>query len=637
MTLFRIYPDLLYLLPVNTHNTRDLTDILACHPDIRFVSFVGIDLAGNDTDEKIPISNFLDNLHGYLNGHVVQTDGSSVVLPGIATLNDGRVDFEPDKDVVWYVDYNYEHIDPISERPVGTLRIPSFLVHNGEKVCSRSILKRCVDRFSSVIMNILQHNPALCRDLEIKFVDIDRIELIVATELEFWVSSPDEQINTQLLTMSESLKEQYWKRTKGVVRTALEQVVMLLELYGFEPEMAHKEVGGVKAHLTGKGEFHNIMEQLEVDWHYANALQSGDYELIARIFIKEIFRMHGLDVSFSAKPLQGVAGSGEHTHVNAVAFLKDGRKVNLFSPADPQKDFLGVIGWGALMGFMKHYQLINPFISVTTDAFNRLQPGFEAPTHPVVSLGKDIETPSRNRTVLVGLIRNTDSMVQTRFEIRSPNPHSNTYLCLAATYQCMLDGIEYAVQSGRTAQELEAEFCKPYGVEGEYLEKDRLYRSEEDIFINYSADERDRLFGVPPSTVYDSLRTLLRDDYLVPVLCAGKVFSDSLIASYAHAMLDRWQTELAERIIPDNLNSIRMISPLHDVSNEYDQGLWKEIDKLRNQLAKDTADYVSIFKEIRMAIDAKNLRELSRLQQLMSTLQTELLTLYSEYCQNQID
>jgi glutamine synthetase len=334
MTQFRIYPDLLYLLPVITHNTKDLTEILACHPEIRFVSFVGIDLAGNDTDEKIPIADFLDNLHGYLNGHVVQTDGSSVVLPGIATLNDGRVDFEPDKDVIWYVDYNYEHLDPTNGNPVGTLRIPSFLVHNSEKVCSRSILRRCVDRFSQVLMSLLNQDASLCKDFGMTCEEIDRIELIVATELEFWVSSPDEQINTQLLTISESLKEQYWKRTKGVVRTALEQVVMMLELYGFEPEMAHKEVGGVKAHLSGKGEFHNIMEQLEVDWHYANALQAADYELMARISIKEIFRLHGLDVSFSAKPLHGVAGSGEHTHVNAVAFLKDGRKVNLFSPAE---------------------------------------------------------------------------------------------------------------------------------------------------------------------------------------------------------------------------------------------------------------------------------------------------------------
>ena len=636
MTPFRIYPDLLYLIQVDAHNTSDIKQILSDHPEIRFVSLVGIDLAGNDTDEKIPISNFLDDLYGYLNGHVVQTDGSSVVLPGIATLNDGRVDFEPDRDVIWYVDYNYEHPDPLNGKPIGTLRIPSFLVHNGEKVCSRSILKRCVDRFSTEMLKLLKNYPRLCEGYNFEYSEVDRIEIIVATELEFWVSSPDEIINTQLLSMSESLKEQYWKRTKGVVRTALEQVILLLELYGFEPEMAHKEVGGVKAHLSGKGEFHNIMEQLEVDWHYSNALQASDYELIARIFIKEIFRMHGLDVSFSAKPLQGVAGSGEHTHVNAVAYLRSGRKVNLFSPEDTRKDFLGIIGWGALMGFMKHYSLINPFISVTTDAFLRLQPGYEAPTHPVVSLGKDIDTPSRNRTVLIGLIRNTDSPMQTRFEIRSPNPHTNTYLCLAAAYQCMLEGIEFSVQSGRSAQDLESEFCKPFGTEGQYLEKNRLYRSEDDIFVRYSSDERDKLFGAPPSTVYESLRSLLRDDYLIPVLCAGGVFSDGLLASYAHAMLDRWQTELSERIIPDNLAQIRLVVACHDSSSEYDEALWKEVEKIRNRLAKDTANYVSIYKEIRMAIDAKNLRELSRLQQLMNSLQTELLTLYSEYRQNQL-
>ena len=636
MMNFRIYPNLLYLLPPKTHNIQDLEQALNAHPEIKFVSFVGIDLAGNDTDEKIPISNFIDNLQGYLSGCVVQTDGSSVELPGIATLNDGRVDFEPDLNVMWFIDYNYEHLDPDTNLPIGTLRIPSFLIHNGDKVCSRSILKRCADRFAAELERYIRENPSIPEELGFSVDELDRIELTTATELEFWVSSPEEKINTRVLSTSQSLKEQYWKRTKGVVRTALEQSVMLLELYGFEPEMGHKEVGGVKAHLSDAGDFHNIMEQLEIDWHYSNALQAADYELLARIFIKEIFRMHGLEVSFCAKPLPGVAGSGEHTHVNAVAYLKDGHKVNLFSPKDMTKDFLGVIGWGALMGFMKHYSLINPFISVTTDAFLRLQPGFEAPTHAVASIGKDIHTPSRNRSVLLGLIRNSESAVQTRFEIRSPNPHTNTYLFLSAAYQCMLDGIEYAVKSGHTASELEKEFCKGYGEESEYLEKDRVYRCEEDIFTSYSSEERDRLFGTPPATVYDSLRCLLHDDDLIPILCAGDVFSDKLISSYAHAMLDRWQMELSERIIPTNLSQIRNVVPFHDPTSSYDVALWKEIDTIRNHLAKDTSEHVSIFKEIRLAIDAKNLRELSKLQQQMNSLMNKMTTLYADYGANQL-
>jgi glutamine synthetase len=636
MVEFKVNPDLLYVLPVETHTAEELIRILGNHPEVQFVSFVGIDLAGNDTDEKIPISLFLDSIDDYLNGCMVQTDGSSVVLPGIATLNDGRVDFEADKDVVWFIDYNYEHIHIKTGKPVGTLRIPSFLIHNNLKVCSRSILKRACQHFAEETKKVLSNKPELCETWGIHANDIDHVELLSATELEFWVSSPDEKISAARLTVSESLKEQYWKRTKGVVRTALEQVILLLELYGFQPEMAHKEVGGVKAHLSGQGDFHNIMEQLEVDWRYAEALQSADYEINARIMIKEVFRMHGLDVSFSAKPLSGVAGSGEHTHINAVAYLKNGKKVNLFSPKDMNKDFLSLFGWGALFGFMKHYSLVNPFISVTNDSFRRLQPGFEAPTHPVASLGRDLQTPSRNRTVLLGLIRNSDSASQTRFEVRSPNPHTNTYLCLAASIQSMLDGVRYAVNSGRSTTDLEREFCKNAGDDAEYLEKDRMYRSEDDLFQAYSEKERDELFGTPPATVYESLRTLLQDDHLMPVLCDGDVFSDGLFTSYARAMLNTWQLELAERIIPDNLTQIKEIVPLHNPVNAYDEEMWAEIARLRHRLSKDTKDDVSIFTEIRMAIDGKNYKELSRLQLLMNKLQSELVTRYNEYCQNQI-
>ncbi|MBR3031810.1 MAG: glutamine synthetase, partial [Clostridiales bacterium] len=174
------------------------------------------------------------------------------------------------------------------------------------------------------------------------------------------------------------------------------------------------------------------------------------------------------------------------------------------------------------------------------------------------------------------------------------------------------------------------------GEDADYMEKDRMYRCEDDIFTHFSTEERDRLFGTPPATVYDSLRRLLHSDDMLPILCAGDVFSDQLISSYAHAMLDRWQMELSERIIPTNLSQIRNIVPFHDPDNSYDVTLWKEIDDIRNHLAKDTSDYVSVFKEIRLAIDSKNLKELSKLQQKMNSMMNEMTKLYAEYGANQI-
>ena len=636
MIEFHVIPDLLYVIPADMHSAHDLRNILSSHPEIKFVSLATVDLMGNDTDEKIPISDFLDNIENYLNGKAVQTDGSSVVLPGIATLNDGKVDLIPDVNVIWYIDYNYEHIDFETGSPIGTLRIPSFLKHNDEEVCSRSILKKSVEHFQKEIKARFDKDPALCAEYGFTPDDLDRITLITATELEFWVNSPDEIISTEQLSISQELKESYWKRTKGVVRTALEQVIMILEKYGFNPEMGHKEVGGVKASLNSSGEFHFIMEQLEVDWKYSDALQGADYELIARIIIKEIFRLHGLDVSFNAKPLPGVAGSGEHTHVNAVAYLKSGKKINLFSPEDMKADFLSRFGWGSLMGIMKHYsKVINPFVTATTDAFERLTPGFEAPTHCVSSIGMDVLTPSRNRSVLLGLVRSEDNKYATRFELRAPNPHTNTYLCLASVYQAMLDGIAYALDSGKDSKALEAEFIKPYGEKSDYLETDRLYRCEDDIFEDMDSNERDRLFGTPAATVFESLQTL-KDSDVAEILCRGGVFDNKLLASYYQAMLVRWEMELMEKIIPANLSLIRSITRTDEGAVDYDNELWTDINYLKTQLAKDTKEQKSIFTRIKAAVKAGDWEKTSVYQLAMKNAMNELKSKYKIYCDNQI-
>ena len=636
MTDFHVIPELLYVIPAEKHSAGDIRSILEAHPEIKFVSLAAVDLMGNDTDEKIPISDFKSNLENYLNGHAVQTDGSSVVLPGIATLNDGKVDLIPDPEVIWYIDYNYEHTDPITKLPIGTLRIPSYLKHGDDMVCSRSILKKSADFFEKQIKDIFKQRPDICNEYGFQPEDLAKITLITATELEFWVNSPDEIISTEQLSISQELKESYWKRTKGVVRTALEQVIMVLEQYGFNPEMGHKEVGGVKASLTSSGEFHFIMEQLEVDWKYSDALQGADYELIARILIKEIFRLHGLDVSFDAKPLQGVAGSGEHTHVNAVANLKDGRKINLFTPADMSKDYLSKIGWGCLMGIMKHYNIISPFVSATTDAFERLTPGFEAPTHAVASIGMDVLTPSRNRSVLLGLVRSMDNKYATRFELRAPNPHTNTYLCLAAVYQSMLDGIAYVLSTDKDTKALEAEFIKPYGESSDYLEKDRLYRCEDDIFEDMDSDERDRLFGKPSENVYHSIYILKSNPDVEPILCNGDVFNSMILDSYYQAMLGRWEMELLEKIIPANLQTIRNVVRKDDGSNSYDDILWNEIVSLKVRLAKDSDTETSIFTKIKNAIGERNWEETSKYQLEMKSTMKELRAKYKAYCENQI-
>ena len=82
---------MLYTLPADKHSPEDIRAVIEKHPEVKFVSLVGIDIGGHDTDEKIPVEEFLGDIEKFLkNG--VQTDGSSVVLPKIAKLNNAKVD-----------------------------------------------------------------------------------------------------------------------------------------------------------------------------------------------------------------------------------------------------------------------------------------------------------------------------------------------------------------------------------------------------------------------------------------------------------------------------------------------------------------------------------------------------------------
>ena len=498
-----MFDNLLYTISKENHSNDQVKEILSAHPEIKFVSFVGVDLSGNDTDEKIPVNLFLDDLDSFLHGVAVQTDGSSVVLPGIATLNNAKVDMIADLNCKWFVDYNYDFIDKSTNKPVGTLRIPCFLYHDNKPVDSRNILNNAVETFKDNLWNIFQTHPQILDVYNIKKDDISEIVITSATELEFWVKTPNSDAELEELSTSQVLHEQYWTRTKGKVRTALEESLLLMEAYGFEPEMGHKEVGGVKARLDASGNFDHVMEQIEVDWKYSDAVQAADNELFIKILVQETYRRHGLDVTFMAKPIDGVAGSGMHVHVGVSLKLKNGKRVNLFHTT--KEHFLSVLGYASLMGILKNYEVMNPFISSTNNSLKRLKPGFEAPVCIVTSLGLSPSNPSRNRSILIGLIRDLSNPLATRFELRSPNPHSNAYITIAVCYMAMLDGILYAIKNNKTEDELLAELSKEYGEESDYLEKYRKYRAEEDVFEDFSEEERNKFFGKAPATIYENI------------------------------------------------------------------------------------------------------------------------------------
>ena len=626
--------DLLYVIPANS-SKEEVLELVKSHPEIKFVSLVGVDMAGNDTDEKIPVRIFLKDIDDFYAGTAVQTDGSSVVLTGIATLNNAKVDMPIDPSVNWFVDYNMEYYDDETGKPVGTLRIPSFLVHEGKRVDSRAVLADSMEYVKNELLKLFKENPKMSGLESIDGNDVVDISFTSATELEFWVKTPLEEAAIEEMSASQVMQEQYWERTHGAVRTAMENCLLELDKYGFSVEMGHKEVGGLKAQIDENGHMTHVCEQLEIDWRFADALQAADNEIFVRTVVKEVFRSIGLEVSFKAKPMIGLAGNGEHTHIGMAAITKDGKLHNLFTADDQLKDFMSSVGYGAIMGLLKNYESINPFVSATNDSLNRLKPGFEAPVCIVTSLGHKPDQPSRNRTILAGLIRDLGNPYATRFELRACNPYTNTYLVLAAIYSACLDGIKVAVK--HTTAELLAELSKEAGEEGFYLEKDRAYRSEKDVFEDYTEEERDRLFGAPPATVWENMQNFENYAEKKAVITSGGALNDQIINAFRDGALIRWKTELISRIIPENRDIVRKAREIKsDFVTDQDSYNWNKINGIRTYLAKDSIDEKSLFTLLINALNEGDYATASGLQVEMYDKVEELKALYDSYSKNMI-
>lgn len=191
---------------------------------------------------------------------------------------------------------------------------------------------------------------------------------------------------------------------------ARRDMVLALEEMGFEIERSQ--------HEAAPG-------QHEIDFRYADALTTADMVATFRIVVRTIAMKHGLHATFMPKPVQGINGSGMHTHLS---LFRDG--VNAFyDPEDP--DELSKTCRYFLGGLMRHAKGITAITNPIVNSYKRLVPGYEAPVY--------IAWSAVNRSPLIRVP--APRGVGTRLELRSPDPSCNPYLALAVIFAAGLDGI----------------------------------------------------------------------------------------------------------------------------------------------------------------------------------------------------
>ena len=91
---------MIYYIDAPRLTKEEIIERIKSQTNVLFVSLSTVDLGGNHTDERIPVREFLENYDEFmLRG--IPTDGSSVDLPGMAHIDNAKVDIIPYKEVLW--------------------------------------------------------------------------------------------------------------------------------------------------------------------------------------------------------------------------------------------------------------------------------------------------------------------------------------------------------------------------------------------------------------------------------------------------------------------------------------------------------------------------------------------------------
>lgn len=199
---------------------------------------------------------------------------------------------------------------------------------------------------------------------------------------------------------------------------ARRDMVLTLDELGFEVEASHHEVAP---------------GQHEIDFKYADALETADRIVTFRFVVRTIAQRHGLHATFMPKPIMGIPGSGMHLNQS---LMKNGQNA-FYDPNAPLQlsdTCLYYIG-----GLMRHARAITAVTNPTVNSYKRLVSGYEAPVY--------IAWSSQNRSPLIRVPAKKGQ--STRIELRSPDPSCNPYLALAVCLKAGLEGIKKQIQPPR--------------------------------------------------------------------------------------------------------------------------------------------------------------------------------------------
>jgi glutamine synthetase len=203
------------------------------------------------------------------------------------------------------------------------------------------------------------------------------------------------------------------------------ETVLTLQEMGIEIDKSHHEVAA---------------SQHEIDMKYTDALTMADNVMTYRLVVKEIAMKYGVYATFMPKPVFGINGSGMHVHQslfkgNTNAFFDKNGKYHLSK-----------LALQYIAGLLKYAPEFTSVCNQWVNSYKRLVPGYEAPVY--------LSWARRNRSDLIRVPEYEPGKENaTRFELRSPDPATNPYLCFSVMLAAGLAGIAEGLEPPEPVEE----------------------------------------------------------------------------------------------------------------------------------------------------------------------------------------
>ena len=169
--------------------------------------------------------------------------------------------------------------------------------------------------------------------------------------------------------------------------------------------------------------------QHEIDLRYTDGLGMADNLMALRMIVREVAMASGVHATFMPKPMEGVQGSGMHTHLS----LWRGDD-NAFH--DPEDEYgLSSTAKGFIAGLLRHAAELTAVTNQLINSYKRLVAGYEAPVH--ISWARN----NRSALVRIPVPKRNKEAAGTRLEYRALDPTANPYLAFSVLLAAGLKGI----------------------------------------------------------------------------------------------------------------------------------------------------------------------------------------------------